>query len=50
MYPNQRNSPEHLPAICAALAELRGISAEQLANASSRNAADLFAWAWPGTA
>lgn len=44
MYPNQRNSPEHLPAICAALAELRGISPEQLANASSRNAAELFAW------
>ena len=45
MYPNQRNSPEHLPAICTALAELRGISAEELACASSRNAAELFGWA-----
>ena len=44
MYPNQRNSPEHLPAICAALAELRGISAAQLASASTRNAAELFGW------
>lgn len=44
MYPNQRNSPEHLPDICTALAELRGISAEQLASASSRNAAELFGW------
>jgi TatD DNase family protein len=44
MHPNQRNSPEHLPAICAALAELRGISPEQLASASSHNAAELFAW------
>lgn len=44
MYPNQRNSPQHLPAICAALAELRGISAEQLASVSSHNAAELFNW------
>lgn len=44
MYPNRRNSPEHLAAICAALAELRGVSAEELATASSRNAAELFGW------
>jgi len=44
MHPNQRNSPEYLPDICTALAELRGISADQLASASSRNAADVFAW------
>jgi TatD DNase family protein len=44
MYPNQRNSPEHLPDICAALAELRGISADELASTSSRNAAELFGW------
>lgn len=44
MHPNQRNSPEYLPDICAALAELRGISAEQLTSASTRNAAELFAW------
>ncbi|WAC43030.1 TatD family hydrolase [Pseudomonas sp. SL4(2022)] len=44
MYPNQRNSPEYLPDICTALAELRGISADELASASSRNAAELFGW------
>jgi TatD DNase family protein len=44
MYPNQRNSPEHLSAICAALAELRGISPDELAQASSHNARTLFAW------
>jgi TatD DNase family protein len=44
MHPNQRNSPEHLPDICAALAELRGISSEVLASASSQNAAQLFGW------
>lgn len=47
MHPNQRNSPEHLPAICTALAELRGISADELASASSRNAAELFGWGTP---
>lgn len=45
MHPNQRNSPEFLPDICSALAELRGICAEELATASSRNAAELFGWA-----
>lgn len=45
MHPNQRNSPEFLPDICRALAELRGISAEELATASSCNAAGLFGWA-----
>lgn len=49
MYPNQRNSPEHLPAICAAIAERMGVSTEQLAEASSRNAAEVFGWE-PGTA
>ncbi len=44
MHPNQRNSPEFLPDICTALAELRGISAAKLASASSRNAAELFGW------
>ncbi|MFI8381810.1 TatD family hydrolase [Pseudomonas sp. NPDC079086] len=44
MHPNQRNSPEHLPDICAALAELRGISSDVLASASSQNAAQLFGW------
>ncbi len=44
MHPNQRNSPEYLAEICAELAALRGISAEELAAASSRNADELFGW------
>lgn len=44
MYASLRNSPEHLPAICTALAELRGETPEALAAASSRNAAELFGW------
>ncbi|MFS2124247.1 TatD family hydrolase [Pseudomonas sp. Pseusp97] len=44
MYPGVRNSPEHLPDICAALAELKGISPEDLARASTRNAMELFGW------
>lgn len=44
MFPNQRNSPQHLPAICAALAEIIGIAPEQLASASTRNACELFGW------
>ncbi|MGV8919120.1 MAG: TatD family hydrolase [Pseudomonas sp.] len=44
MYPNQRNSPEHLPDICMALAQLMGIQAEALAEASTRNAYQLFNW------
>lgn len=44
MYPNQRNSPEYLADICAELAALRGVSAEELATASSRNADELFGW------
>jgi len=44
MYPGVRNSPEHLPEICMALAELKGISPEELASASTRNAMELFGW------
>ncbi|SDS11719.1 TatD DNase family protein [Pseudomonas asplenii] len=44
MFPGMRNSPEHLPAICAALAELMGISPQALAAASSANACALFNW------
>lgn len=44
MYPGQRNSPAHLPAICAALAAIMGISPEQLAAASTANACQLFNW------
>lgn len=47
MHPNQRNSPEYLADICSALADLRGISAQELASASSRNAAELFGWTHP---
>lgn len=45
MHPNVRNSPAHLPDICCNLAQLLGVAAEQLAVASSRNAAQLFGWA-----
>ncbi|KPA88351.1 TatD family hydrolase [Pseudomonas sp. RHF3.3-3] len=44
MYPGLRNSPEHLPAICAALAELMGISPQALAAASTANACAVFNW------
>lgn len=44
MFPNQRNSPEHLPSICTALAALMNVSPEHLAQASTRNAHDLFGW------
>jgi TatD DNase family protein len=44
MHANQRNSPEYLPEICSVLAELRDITAEELATASSRNARELFGW------
>ena len=45
MHPYQRNSPEYLADICAELAALRGVSAEELAAASSRNADEVFGWA-----
>lgn len=44
MYPGQRNSPEHLPDIATALAEVLGVSAQALAEASSRTATELFRW------
>lgn len=44
MFPNQRNSPEHLPAICQALAEVMSISPQALADASTANACELFGW------
>ena len=44
MYPNMRNSPTHLPAICEALAAIRGIDAKALAALSSANARALFGW------
>ncbi|MCO8164101.1 TatD family hydrolase [Pseudomonas sp. 21LCFQ010] len=45
MHAHQRNSPQHLPDICRALAELIGISAEQLAQASTANAMQILGWA-----
>jgi TatD DNase family protein len=45
MHPQQRNSPEFLPDICANLAELKGLSPSELARASSQNACQLFGWA-----
>ena len=44
MYPGQRNSPAHLPSICAALAELMHIAPEQLAAASTANCCEVFGW------
>ena len=44
MYPNQRNSPEHLPDICQALAVVMGICSERLAEATTANARELFGW------
>lgn len=44
MYPEMRNSPTHLPAICAALAPLWHVSAETLADATTRNACAAFGW------
>ncbi|MFQ6556996.1 TatD family hydrolase [Pseudomonas sp. Lb2C1-1] len=44
MFPGQRNSPAHLPAICEALAGIMGISPERLAETSTTNARQLFNW------
>lgn len=44
MHAHQRNSPEYLPDICNALARLRDMDAAELAEASSRNAEQLFGW------
>ncbi|MEB2620690.1 TatD family hydrolase [Pseudomonas sp. YuFO8] len=44
MFPGQRNSPAHLPAICTALAQIMSLAPEQLAAASTANASELFNW------
>lgn len=44
MFPNQRNSPEHLPDICRALADVMNLRPEQLAEASTANACEVFGW------
>jgi TatD DNase family protein len=44
MFPGQRNSPAHLPAICEVLAELMSITTQQLARQSTANIEELFDW------
>ncbi|MDE1169235.1 MAG: TatD family hydrolase [Pseudomonas sp.] len=44
MFAGLRNSPEHLPQIAQALAELMNVSADELAAASTANACALFGW------
>ncbi len=44
MHPGVRNSPEHLPDIAQSLAQAIGVSVEQLAEASTHNACELFGW------
>lgn len=45
MYPGMRNSPEHLPDICTALAGLMNVPAERLAQVGTLNAKAVFGWA-----
>jgi TatD DNase family protein len=47
MFPGMRNSPEHLPAIAESLADIMGVSLEALAEASTRNACEVFGWQLP---
>ncbi|MGE8410536.1 MAG: TatD family hydrolase [Pseudomonas sp.] len=44
MFPGVRNSPVHLPEIARALAGIMGVEVEVLAEASTRNACELFGW------
>ena len=45
MFPGLRNSPEHLPDICASIAKLmNNIPADALAAASTANACEVFGW------
>lgn len=44
MFAGSRNSPEHLPAIARELAQVMGIELAELAQASTRNACQLFGW------
>ena len=44
MFAGERNSPEHLPEIAQALAEVIGIEVELLAEATSKNTCELFGW------
>lgn len=47
MFPGVRNSPAHLPEIARALAGIMGIEVQVLAEASTRNACELFGWNTP---
>jgi TatD DNase family protein len=38
----QRNEPAHLPAIASTIAELRGVSVDEIAQATSANARRVF--------
>ena len=44
MFPGVRNSPEHLPEIAGALAQVMGVEAGELAAARTRHACELFGW------
>lgn len=44
MFAGVRNSPEHLPAIAAVLAEVMGVELEVLARVSTDNACEVFGW------
>ncbi|WP_223528121.1 TatD family hydrolase [Pseudomonas sp. GL-R-19] len=44
MFPGQRNSPAHLPAICTSLAQWMAISPQRLAAASTANSCEVFGW------
>ena len=44
MFPGVRNSPEHLPEIAGVLAQVMGVDVAELAQASTRNACELFGW------
>ncbi|WDY57237.1 TatD family hydrolase [Pseudomonas sp. PSKL.D1] len=44
MFAGERNSPEHLPEIAGALADVIGVEVGVLAEVSSRNACELFGW------
>ncbi len=44
MFAGVRNSPEHLPQIAVALAEVMGVEVSALSEASTANACELFNW------
>lgn len=44
MHPGVRNSPEHLPDIARALADIMGVETQVLADATRRNTCELFGW------